>query len=402
MVLEKAVNRLRGEVTVRVRAPFPERVLNLCSARGLRLWDVCWVSPEEFTCRMSRGDWAALRRAADGLDCTLRAERRAGAPFLLGRLRSRRALAAGLLACAGALVLGSFFIWDFRIEGNVTVSDQQILRALEKNGVGLGTFGLSVDGEDLRNHVLLELPRLSWIAVNVSGCRASVQVRERVPAPALADRRTPCNLVARRDGLVLRVQALGGVKQVLPGTVVTRGQLLISGVEDTGTVGARMTAGMGRVWARTWYTLETRVPLTVEQKVFTGAVHRRLSLCFGRKRIKFCGNGSYLPGSYDKITRRTQLRFFGLATPLTAEEELLRPYALRAAALSRAQAEQRGRAVLSAYLHTLLAEGDSVRSALCSSRSDGGALRVTLTAECVEQIGEQSPVYAEINQPDGP
>ena len=93
------------------------------------------------------------------------------------------------------------------------------------------------------------------IAVNVSGCRAYVQVRERDPKPEMVDERSPTNVVARREGLVLDVQALDGVACVLPGTTVTKGQLLISGVEDTGTYGARLLAGMGTVEARTWYTL---------------------------------------------------------------------------------------------------------------------------------------------------
>ena len=53
---------------------------------------------------------------------------------------------------------------------------------------------------------------------------------------------------------MLRVQALGGVPQVLQGMSVTEGQLLISGVEDTGTFGTRFTAGLGSVEGRTWYT----------------------------------------------------------------------------------------------------------------------------------------------------
>ena len=84
-----------------------------------------------------------------------------------------------------------------------------ILRSLENNGVHRGCFGFALNGEDIRNHVLLEIPELSWVAVNVSGRRANVEVRERRTAPKPLDRKKPCNLVARRDGLVLRVQALG-------------------------------------------------------------------------------------------------------------------------------------------------------------------------------------------------
>ena len=68
--------------------------------------------------------------------------------------------------------------------------------------------------------MLLEIPELLWITVNVSGCRAYVEVRERVEAPEPVDEREPTNVVARRDGLILDIQAMDGVRCVLPGTSV--------------------------------------------------------------------------------------------------------------------------------------------------------------------------------------
>lgn len=395
MLLTKLTNRLQGEVTLRVVSGFPERVLNLCGARQLSFWNVCWVSPTEFTCTMTRQDFFALRQAAKKLDCTLTVERRRGAPFLLGRLRRRQALLVGTALCGALLLLGSFFVWDFTVEGNATVTDEEILRSLQRNGVGLGTFGLSIDGEDLRNRVLLDIPELSWIAVNVSGCQAHVQVRERVEAPELADKRTPANIVARRDGLVLKVEALEGKKAVLPGTTVTEGQLLISGIEDTDTFGARMMAGLGTVTARTWYTLTVRLPLTVERKVYTGEEKTRLALIFGTHRVKFYGNSSIEDVKYDKILERTPLRLFGLSLPVTAEQETLRIYTTESVALEPTAAQKRGEAILTAYLHTLVDEGGEVRSTLCTARDSGDGLTVTLTAECVEQIGRQVAIYME-------
>ena len=167
-----------------METPFPERVLNLCGARNLAFWDMEWESETAFTCRLNRRDYYALRRAVKQLDCRLTVVRKEGVPFFLGRFRRRHALLAGLTLCSALLFFGSFFIWDFTVEGNQRVTDEEILRALQRQGVGIGTFGISLDTEDIRNHVLLEIPELLWITVNVSGCRAYVEVRERVEAPA--------------------------------------------------------------------------------------------------------------------------------------------------------------------------------------------------------------------------
>lgn len=401
-MLNQAVNRLRGQVRVRVETPFPERVLNLCGARDLAFWDMVRESETAFTCRLSRRDFYALRRAVRKLDCRLTVLEKEGAPFFLGRFRRRHALATGLVLCGGLLLLGSFFIWDFKVVGNERVPEEEILRALERNGVGIGTFGIGLNREELRNHVLLDIPELVWITVNVSGCRAMVEVREREEIPAPVNEEEPANVVARRDGLILEIRALDGVKCVLPGTSVEAGELLISGVEDTETVGARVVAGLGDAEARTWYALSARMPLSVQEKRYTGEEERACSLIFGTRRIKIFGNSSIQPGNYDKITERTRWSLLGVPLPVTSVTETYRFYETVSAEISAARAEAQGEAILTDYLHTLVDPYGTVSSTLCTSRREGDSLLVTLTAECVERIGERVPIYTEQTHTEEP
>lgn len=259
----------------------------------------------------------------------------------------------------------------------------------------LGTFGFGFRSEDLRNHVLLEIPELSWIAVNVSGCQAHVQVRERVPEPEIADRRTPSNLVARRAGLVRSVEALWGEKLVLPGMTVEEGQILISGLEDTEHFGARLSASLGHVRARTWYTLSLRLPKTEVRKAAGEGEQTRYALIFGTHRVKFYPGSSIPAAECDTIRERTELRLFGLRLPVTLERETLRPYARREVPLSADALRAKGEAILRAYLESTLAEDAEIRSALCTLREEGDTVTVTLRAECEEEIGERVPILTE-------
>ena len=363
-MLKELINRARGQVWLRVTCPYPERVLNLCSARKLAFWDLEWEGAETFTCRMSRGDHRVLSRAAEKLDCTIEIVRREGAPYTLAKLRHRQALAAGIAACGTAVLIGSFFVWDIQIAGNETVPREVILRSLENNGVHRGCFGFALNGEDIRNHVLLEIPELSWVAVNVSGCRANVEVRERRTAP------------------------------------VTEGQLLISGVEDTGTFGTRFTAGLGSVEGRTWYTLTANVPLTGAEKRYTGREKRLHSVIFGSRRIKFFANSSIDSGQCDKITERTPVRVCGIPLPITWETETLQFYETEPVTVTQARRQKETGAALEAYLHSLVDPYGEVTASQVASRLRGDVLTVTLTAECREELGTQAPIYT-ANEPDG-
>ena len=123
------VNLIEGEVTGRVESGFPERVLNLCAEYGIVFWNLDWESPVAFTFTMTRRDWKRLRRLSKRIDCDMSAVGWKGTPFFLGRVRYRYGLWITFGACLLALFWSSFFIWDFEIEGNENISQQEIQRA---------------------------------------------------------------------------------------------------------------------------------------------------------------------------------------------------------------------------------------------------------------------------------
>lgn len=399
--MNKAVLLLRGQVRVRVETPFPERVLNLCTAHAVPFADPR-LDSGGITLTLSRGAWRTLRPLLRESGAQWRVQRRRGVPFFLAGFRRRYALAAGLALCAALLGLNALFVWDVQVTGNETVPTERILRALERNGVRWGTFAFSVRPQRVCNHVLLEVPELAWLTVNVRGCRANVQVVERVKKPEVDARSEPCNLVAAKAALVTRVLAYDGRACVLPGQTVLAGELLIAGAVDTeGTanpsVASRLLPGMGEVWGRTWYELSVRVPLTQQCKVYTGAHEHSISLLLGEKRIKLFGKGSSQTGmDCDKITERVPLTLpGGAALPAVLSVETLRPYALVPASRSRGEAQARGEAFLSAYLRTLLSQGGSVTGERFACAVQGDHLLVTLSAECLEQIGTRVPILTE-------
>ena len=398
-MLKKAVKLLRGSVCVRAKSAYPERMLNLCSARGIEFWDVRWIDDTALSFCVARGDLRALRRAAEGCGAEVSIERTAGTPFFFARLRRRHALFAGGILCAALLLVNSLFIWDFEVTGNETVPTETILHALREHGVHRGTFIYSFRSQDICNRVLPELKDLCWVAVNVRGCKAYVQVRERVRAPERVNESEPTNVIAAKPGLITKVRALDGEKSVLPGTSVQQGQLLIAGVVDTGgtekpSVTTRFLAGKGEVWARTWYDLTVRVPLTYEKKVYTGKEKRSHTLIWGENRLKIGAKGSSICNvDCDKIKYQTQWTLFGLfALPVTWETETLLPYELEIAARSRADAEAQGKDMLETYLTALLGETGSVTQRRFSTAVEGDTLVVTLSAECEEQIGKEVPI----------
>lgn len=338
-----AVNFLRGQVLVHIESGCPERVVNLCAGAEVPFWDVQWLSPVELTLRTTRRGLAQVRRAAEQVGASATVRREQGAPLLARRLRRRYVLLAAALLT-----------------------------------------------------VLLELEDVVWLAVNVRGCVARVQVVERVRGQDMVED-GPANVVARRPGLVTRVEALGGQAAVVPGDTVTQGQLLISGAVDLDNGGLRWQHGMGRVWARTWYELTAQVPLTVRQRGVPLSSRTRYALDIGKKRIKLYAKGSTLGGDCDKITQyRPVCLPWGLRLPITVAAETVTAYGpstdLRRSA---GEARQEGETLLRRQLEELLGDTGTAENVRIDAVEQGQWLLVTLRAECLEEIGREVPLTKE-------
>ena len=391
---KSVLNFLRGSVQVQIECACPERVLNLCAVEEIAFWELQWLSPIAFRLRTTRRGWRRLQDVCARTDAAAQVRRERGVPLLWRRLRSRYALLAGLALIALLIFGGNLFIWGFEVTGNEIVPTETILRVLEDCGVRVGSQGMRVHQEQVRNRALLQLPDVAWLAINVRGCVAHVQVVERKRPPEMVRESQICNVVARREGLVTRVQALDGQAVVAPGSVVTAGELLISGVADSEWHGLRLLHGMGSVWARTWYDLSVSVPLKTEEKTGEGRERLRLSLDFGRRRIKFYGKGSITGANCDKITNYTPLTLpGGLRLPVTLVAERTCTYETQAVPRSVEQARQEGEENLLAQLQSLLPEGSTVDDTRFAAARQGDYLLVTLRAECTEQIGR--PVVLE-------
>ncbi len=393
---KRAVHFLQGSGLAEVQCACPERVLNLLGSRDVVFWGLRWESEICFQLYFLLPQEEILQEIAVMAGAEVTVLRRRGAPVLWGRFRTRYVLLAGFTLFWLFLFGGNLFIWEFRVSGNETVPTETVLRALENYGITIGSPGLHIDQEDMRNHVLLELHDVSWLTVNVKGCVAHVQVVERQRHPDIAQKGGVWNIVAARDGLVTQVRALDGKALVSQGSTVTAGELLVTGVYESREGSTYTTHSLGTVEARTWYDLSVSVPLTIAEKSGEGRKRTALSVDLGKKRIKLWGRGSISGANCDKIIYYHPLTLpGGLRLPITLVRETVTVYDAQQVQRSREQAQKEGESLLLQQLQGQIEDTSSITETKFSSVIQGDTLIVTMQAECLEQIGMPVQVQAE-------
>lgn len=394
--MEKLSDILRGYAQLRMVGAEPADVLDRCIAQGIEIW-----GPEledEFTLllktRLSQAE--TVRELAEKCGCEAEICRRAGGSMELKKLRRRYVLWALPVLLLGLLLLSSLFVWQIEITGNETVSEIEILNALEDSGVYIGSFHPSFTSDNIRSLVLVKIPELKWISVSVLGSRAVIEVRERTEIPDLLEEDKGVKLIAAHSGIIETLEVLRGYPLLKKGQAALEQETLVDGAVPSSFGDIAILHASGRVFARTWQEITAVLPLEYEAKAPTGKEKTRYALETGGSRINFYSKSRILDVDYDTIISRRRLGVKGLfELPLIWVKETSLAYER----VTESRTEDEARLILEQRLEKELSErlgkeGSVVGSAFTFSLVDGFAV-CTLRAECLQNIAQEKEMSAE-------
>lgn len=279
-----------GYVSFKTHGGFPERFLNLCAMRQITVWGVK-IKNGSLQGKMLCRDYKQIKNIAKMSEAVPKIRKKCGFRFTAKHYSNRYGLAAGAVSGILLLCLLSGCIWNVNISGNSKVDDKLILSQLEKIGVYEGVRAKSIDTELCRQQLLIAMPQLSWCAVNIDGCFATVDVRETRDKKEEEKTSYPANIIAKQGGTILSIKAYYGVPTVKVGQAVAKGDLLISGTVEDKNGGVVYSEARAQIMARTVRTLSEYVPFEqIGYENISKPVRRKIIKLFGIGVPLFFGN----------------------------------------------------------------------------------------------------------------
>ena len=381
----------RGSVLCEIRGAAPLRCLNALGEAGIEAKRA--ERADEFTLRLTldERDYSAAAAIAARSQCELARISSRGGALLARRLRRRIALLTAAVVCFALLAAGSLFVWEIDISGCESVTEGEVRRALASAGVAEGSFWPAWDADAVKNHLLLEIPELAWAGVSVSGSRAEVRVRERIERPELANDGAPGSITAAASGIIERMEVYEGAPAVSVGDAVAAGETLVSGEMASAVGDTRYVRARAAVTARTYVELTACAPLKYG-RLLEADTHSRWSLIIGSGRVNFFRGSSQTPPGCGKIIEEYPLAWEGVfRLPVTLVRETVIEYSAQEAEEDPALLEQRLAEALQSRLERRLEGRGEALSVHFTARESGGALYVTLRAECREDIAVYTP-----------
>ncbi len=301
---------LRGYVIIVVTGFSVERFVNLAVHNGVYIWDF-YQTDAGATMKVSVRGFKRLKDFAKRTRCHIKIIEKKGFPFTAFRYRKRKILAAGIIFFVFVLYFLSTFVWLIEISGNKRIAREEITSFCNKEGLKLGVFKRKVDVNDLENKFLSAFSDISWINIHIKGTKAVITLTEIIEKPKIIDKSTPCNIIAKKDGLIMSIATSAGKPLVRQKDVVQKGDILVSGQlssqTDDGSIVNQYVHATAEVFAKMYYEINFTLPLSYTEKQYTGNEKTGFSLIAFNKNFNVL-NTSILYESYDKITTHKQIR----------------------------------------------------------------------------------------------
>lgn len=309
MFLKIWLNYITGYVNIKVESFFLERFINICISKRIFLWNIKRKKSTILYANISIRDYKRLKEIAKKTKSKIKIENKKGLPFVFHRYRKRKIFLILFMVILMGLIVTSNYIWNIEIKGNVYISKQEIIDALNENGLKIGTNKSKIDTDLVINRIRLQRDDIAWIGINMKGTNAIVEIKEADKAPEIIDEDECCNIVSNKNASITKINVQNGTAAVSVGDIVKEGDVLVSGYMEGKYTGIRYVHSSADIEAKVWYSKKEKFYYNQEIQVPTGATEEKYTLNLNNFKINFYKTLSKFQ-NYDTINESKKLMLF--------------------------------------------------------------------------------------------
>lgn len=288
MLAIKIWNYIRGYVIIRIRGLTLERLLNLALSKDIYLWNVNRLSNTRIEATVSLSGLEALEAIVNKSGCEIEIIGKTGLPFILNRLKYKKMFALGVAVFISLILFLSSLLWKIEIIGIEQIPKDKLVNLLKDNDIRVCIFKHRIDKKKVEKIILSEYDFLSFLDVQISGIKLIVDIKELDIEPDRVDKSYPCNLVAKKKGVIVKIVAKNGEAVVEKGQIVEENDILISGTMKSESSDERyLVHAEGEVLAQTRYSHIIELPIVKLEEVETGRVYKQRGLTINDKGVRF-------------------------------------------------------------------------------------------------------------------
>ncbi len=390
----------KGYLCIRVTGFSPERFMNLCSNKGILLWNIHKEQNEYYMC-LSIDGFYQLRPVVRKTGTKVAIVKRCGLPFLMSGMWKRKVFITGFVLTAVFWMWTSRYIWEIDISGNFTITDDIIIEYLNDNNILIGMNKDELNIENLEKGLRKEFYEITWTSAKLEGTKLFIEIKENEKIELESENKinqyAASDLVAAKAGKIVSIVVREGIPQVKVGQMVEAGDILVSGMipvyQEDGTVKKYNYCNADAdILIEYNMGINESFSIFYEKKNYTGREKKQYYLKVFGKTISFGKNNvNFL--SYDYITDEHSLTVIPkFILPVTFGKNTYREYYIVDAKYSK---EEAGKILNDKYrklLLTLTEKGVQIIGKDVKIETNDSKWGLTGTLTVVEEAARNVPV----------
>lgn len=325
-------------------------------------------------------------------NCVYEIVGRRGAVYAVKRYIKRFGFYIGAVVMA-ALV---FFLSNTVMRVEIVGTDDEVLVTelrglLREEGVKAGAYIPSMNFLEISSTLFERCDGISWASAGSVGSVVYVNVYENTSKIADENMRIPCNIVADKDAVIVKAEVKVGRLEVLLGSAVCKGQVLVSGILEHRSGVAKYVHSYAKIIGR--YEENVRFEQKyIDNCSFYGNRVYRKSLRFFDYELPLPGELLKKDAQYAEKKQTTPVKLFGLTLPISVVSYEYSELRNDIRTYSNRQAIEELKRKVANYDRDILAGAEIVGKEIIEERSEEGivwTVRYTIEGE----IGRDSEIF---------
>lgn len=381
-----------GYLNIEVEGIFVERFINICKSKGILLWNIKMQKGVLLHANIGINDYKQIRTIAKKTGTKIRIRKKRGIPFILNKYKKRKIFALILIIVAILISAMANFVWNIEVTGNENISKEEILTALEEEGLKLGSYKGKIDANSIIHNIRLKREDIAWLGITIKGTNAEVEIKESTKAPEIVDENEYCNIIADKEGMITKINAQNGTAAVKVGDIVKKGDVLVNGYLEGKYTGFRYVHSLANIEAKVWYSKKEKIYLTQQVPTDTGNTEEKYSLSIKNFRINFYKTLSKFE-NYDTISESKKLKLFSnFYLPIEIIKTTNKEYEIKTVTYTEEELTNIWKTKIEEELKKQIANQENIINEQTNINAKEGYIEIEVIYEVLETIGVEDKI----------
>jgi len=271
---------LYGTIKIVAIGAYIEEFLSDFMKSGMKVYCIENVNGAVYL-SVRRSDYKRIARLARNHQVRVRVYEKNKRHIKINKNGKYLGILTGLIIMMLMIIISEKFILKINVYGSDSISEQQILKSIAEKGIFIGAYSDSIETDPAELNAKLSIKDISWINIEINGSRADVFINEgeMINKPEISVK-TPCNVVAGRDGVIVETQVYSGTLLYPAGSGISEGSVIISGVVNDGADNLIITHANGKIIAEFSESVQFRQDFRTTEKVLNNVDEQEKELLF--------------------------------------------------------------------------------------------------------------------------